>query len=330
MTHETRALVRHLLPAIGFTACLAPALAGCQAPEGKADKPIPAELQPYVLDAVPADVAHRTLIDFENRMQLVAYDLEPEGVVDEGAKVTLSLYWQPLERLEADAEGRTWAVFTELLDGRGRPHPDGRVAASGTLRGSLPLAEWRPGKIYLDESEMTLPDPLWSSEVLFAVGFERQWDYPVLPDGAGGAGPGDSEAADDGADSAEEQEVETKPLPMRLKVVSGPSDRQGRGIVTVRQTNFDPQVAKKKAAARAAAEKEAASRRGRRRPPPGAAPPGARRPSLRGAPGMPGRPSPQGAPGMQRRPQPGDRIVAPPPGGAPPPARRPPPPPAQP
>jgi hypothetical protein len=322
-------------------------LVGCQARPGTAEPPLPQEVEPYVLDAVPVDVANRTLIDFENKVQLVAYQLEPEGVVEEGAKVTLSLYWQPLERLDANGEEGAWTVFTDLLGARGRPYPDGRLPAQGTLRRALPPARWRPGKIYLDQAEMTLPDPLWGPEVEFAVGFEQQWDYPVRPEsGAGGAGPGDAEPAD----GAEEAEVETTELPMRLQVVSGPTDGQGRGIVARRQTNFDPEVARKKAAAKRAAERDAAARQAGRRPPPGAGPHGGRRPPPRGmpgrpsphgAPGMPGRPSPHGAPGMPGRPSPHGApgmpgrppVGAQPPqprGGAAPPPRPAPPPPAAP
>jgi len=215
----------------------------------------------------------------------------------------------------------------------------------------LPPEEWRPGKIYVDEAEVTLPDPVWSDEVQLTVGFEKQWDYPLRPEtGAGGAGA--EEESDTGVAVGDEGGVETTQRPMRLRVVSGPSDGKGRGIVARRPTNFDPKVAKQKMAARRAAENEARShkmRHGGRRMPPRARPDrrGSRsphgphgKPSLHGArrdPSSRGPLSPDGqrrrVPGMaprgpgdpNARPQP-PRPVAPPPAPrpvAPPPAPRP-------
>ncbi len=347
MTHHTRVLVRHLLPAAVLSVGCASLLAGCKSPAASAEeKPLPAAVAPYVLDSVPTDVAHRTLIDFENQVQLVAYELEPETPLEDGAEITLRLFWQPLARLQEDPEGRQWTLFTELLGSSGRPQLDGRLEATGVLRDSLPPSEWRPGHVYLDEATVRLPDPLLSAEVQLAVGFERQWEYLARPEeGAGGAGPGEAKKpavakAED--EDAAEAEVETVELPMRLRVVSGASDGHGRGIVTRCATQFDPEVAKQKLARRAAAEQAAAAQkarranpRGQRPTPPGMRParpapaqgmlPGRAAPQGR-MPGMPGRPPgppPQGrAPGPQGHPvPPGARPAA----GQPQPARRPPP-----
>jgi len=311
VTHGTSALVRRWLWAAAIAAFSLPLQVGCQSPDTEPKKPLPAELRAFVFDTLPADVQHRTLIDFENKVQLVGYELAPEGVLEEGGKVSLTLYWRPLEQLRSDPEGPKWKVFTELLDTRGREVLDGRLGPASTLRRSLPPEEWRPGKIYVDQAEVTLPDPVWSDQVQLTVGFEKQWDYPLRPEmGTGGAGSEKESAAVD------DREIETTRRPMRLRVVSGPSDGKGRGIIALRPTNFDPVVAKQKMAARRAAEDDAKTRkirRGGRRTPPHARP---GRAGVRSPHGALGRSSPHGtrrapsvrgqlAPDGERRPPPG-------------------------
>ena len=64
-------------------------------------------LKPYILDAVPAD-AKKTDVNFENKVHLVGYKIEPEQA-GPGANVKLTYYWRCDEPLD---EG--WRLFTHI------------------------------------------------------------------------------------------------------------------------------------------------------------------------------------------------------------------------
>ena len=68
----------------------------------------------YVLDALPEDVQQHTLIDFEGKLAVVGYDVEPVGRVTPGSEVTLRLYWRRLGPIE-----RGWHLFTHVVDAFG-------------------------------------------------------------------------------------------------------------------------------------------------------------------------------------------------------------------
>lgn len=149
--------------------CLIAVLGGCAAEPTPDDGPLPAELDNYVLDAVPADVPHRTFIDFEGKVQIVGYSLEPQGIVKPGETVKLTLYWVPTTRL-----GPGWRLFTHLLDPRGKLLKDGNVDKVGALRGTddqaLPPSKWKPGKVYVDSQEFQIPGDTRHAHVAISVG----------------------------------------------------------------------------------------------------------------------------------------------------------------
>src|SRR5262245_52884361 len=96
-------------------------LSGCADGE-KAPAPVEPSLVQYVLDDVPSDVKHRMLIDFQGKVHLVGYDIEPDGVVAPGARFKLRMYWKSVSRLSAG-----WSPFTHLVG------PDGRRLERGGL-----------------------------------------------------------------------------------------------------------------------------------------------------------------------------------------------------
>jgi hypothetical protein len=157
-------------------------------------------LKPYILDAIPADMPEKTDINFENKVHLIGYKIEPQGKVAPGAEVKLTMFWRCDDRLD---EG--WLLFTHVTDdkldklinidnvGPLRDFHDNRQA--------LAPSAWKKGKFYVDEQSFRVPDDLKSPEIVITTGIWK----------------GDA----------------------RLKVMSGPADADNRGIVARLKTTFE-------------------------------------------------------------------------------------------
>lgn len=132
-----------------------------------------ARLSVYVLDAPPPVIPHGTPLVFGEKIRLLGYKIEPEGVIKPGADFKLTMYWQCDERLDGD-----WQLFTHLLDAQGNRLPGGHLDNVGPLRDAssgrqaLPPADWRKGKIYVDEQPLRMPSEA-PPEVAVAVGLWR-------------------------------------------------------------------------------------------------------------------------------------------------------------
>jgi hypothetical protein len=197
-------------------------LSACREPTREPAPPVPSALGEFVLPAVPSDVAHPLRINFENRLELAGYDIDPEGALRPGTRIKLKLYWKCLRPLESG-----WSLFARLIDAGGhevdvpglddasplrrRPSPDTPQALSPSA--------WQAGKVYVDALEFELPREVTTNEVSVVAGVGREVDAPMPKDA--GAAPLDSDA--------------TAPKPTvdyRLRVVSGPSAGVDRGLVT--------------------------------------------------------------------------------------------------
>jgi hypothetical protein len=80
--------------------------------------------------------------DFDGRIRLLGYDLDPE-------KGKLRLYWQAKERIDA-----SYTTFVQLLD------PAGKVAAQVDVvprGGGYPTNWWLPGEVVVDSINLELP-----------------------------------------------------------------------------------------------------------------------------------------------------------------------------
>lgn len=197
----------------GFAApVLALALSGCAAPN---EASAASELAPFLVREIP-ETAHRTFIDFGGKMQLVAYEMTPDGNAGPGQKVNVKLYWR---RVSTVAPG--WALFTHLTDVRGeRGAPlrnldevgEFRKWLSGKAPGGLALLEL--GSVYVDEQSFDMPPAAdLVPEVLLVVGAWIQ-DHPNHY--------------------------------ANLPVVSGPSDGHQAGIVSRIDTGLEwPKLAAK-------------------------------------------------------------------------------------
>lgn len=147
-------------------------------------------LKPYILEAVPAE-AKKTDVNFENKIHLAGYKIEPENA-GPGVAVKVTYYWRCDEPIE---EG--WQLFThvqhenfervENLDANGPLREvKGRSQVLGPDR-------WERGKVYADEQTLTMPAELRGPESIVYVGIFK----------------GDA----------------------RLRIISGPSDGDNRAIV---------------------------------------------------------------------------------------------------
>jgi hypothetical protein len=153
-------------------------------------------LQAHVLESVPRDVPNRMFLDFEGKVHLIGYALEPADQASPGTQMKLTLYWQSVARL-----GEGWSLFTHVLAPNGTQLANvdnvGVLrqvqAVGGEQRQALPPSDWQPGKVYVDEQAFEMPRAVTVPEVTIAVGIWRE--------------------------------------KARLDVLSGPSDGQNRGIV---------------------------------------------------------------------------------------------------
>ncbi|MCL2726021.1 MAG: carbohydrate-binding family 9-like protein [Polyangiaceae bacterium] len=156
-------------------------------------------LKAYVLDAVPAD-ARKTDINFENKVHLVGYKVEPE-LAPPKTLVKLTFYWRCDDPLE---DG--WQLFTHIQhEGFDKSDNIDNVGPLRALSGNRQILgpdRWERGKIYADEQTYTMPQDLRGPESTVYVGIWK----------------GDT----------------------RLRALSGPRDGDNRGIVTKIKTGILP------------------------------------------------------------------------------------------
>ncbi len=161
---------------------LATSTIGC----GNSTAPKPEKLNPElaakVLSQVPSDLKHPTAIDFEGKVELVGYELAPEGDLKPGAKFSAKFYWLSKERLTPG-----WLLFTHLMGPHDQqlqnftdvgPLRKQVTGADGIKRQALPPSAWEPGKVYVDEQELQIPADIRVPTVTLTVGV---WKRVRLP-----------------------------------------------------------------------------------------------------------------------------------------------------
>lgn len=158
----------------------------------KSNKVSEEALKQYILEAPPSDIPHSLGAVFEGKAKLLGYRISPENTGKPGTEIKLTMYWECLDDIP---EG--WNLFTHVLDANG-----GRVLNIDNVgpirqwtdnRQALAPAVWQKGKVYVDEQVFKLPDNLETHEVTIVTGIWK------------------AEA--------------------RLKITSGPHDKENRAIV---------------------------------------------------------------------------------------------------
>ncbi|MGH2365991.1 MAG: hypothetical protein ACRDHX_15245, partial [Chloroflexota bacterium] len=109
-----------------------------------------------------AAVPHHPLsVDFGTSFRLVGESASASSV-DPGGTVTVTLYWQPLTRTDAN-----WEVGVHLLD------PTGRIAYAGDQNnpgnGARPTSTWRPGALIVDRYALAV-SPKAPPQTLLRIG----------------------------------------------------------------------------------------------------------------------------------------------------------------
>jgi hypothetical protein len=168
------------------------AMAGCVGGSSDVSKKEKAKLKAYILDKPPAAIPQKLNINYDNKEILLGCKVSPAGPVTPGQKVKLTMYWQAKKKL-----GDGWQLFTHVLDGSGeRILNIDNVGPLRTVRGDhqvLAPGEWTPGKVYVDEQTFSVPKKVKTNRIQVVTGIWKGND--------------------------------------RLKTVSGPHDRENRGIV---------------------------------------------------------------------------------------------------
>jgi len=182
--------------ALAFVSAAAPACVGGKQQISAEDKE---RLKAYILDAVPPD-AKKVDINFENRIHLVGYKIEPE-LAGPGAPVKITSYWRCDDPVE---EG--WQLFTHVNhEGFDKPENLDSNGPIRELKGNhqvLGPDRWERGKVYVDEQTYTMPGELRGPDSIVYVGIWK----------------GDA----------------------RLRIISGPNDGDNRAMVAKIKTGVAP------------------------------------------------------------------------------------------
>jgi hypothetical protein len=149
-------------------------------------------LKAFVLDKAPDSVGTKQEINFDGKVTLLGYKIEPPGPVKPGGRAKITMYWRCDQKL-----GDGWNLFTHVLDGSGeRILNIDNVGPLREWRGERQImgpSQWEQGKVYVDEQDFTMPGNVKTDKVQYVTGVWKDND--------------------------------------RLKIVSGPHDRENRGIV---------------------------------------------------------------------------------------------------
>ncbi len=126
------------------------------------------KLKAYIADSEPADIPHKIDINFENKVHMIGYKVEPE-VAKPNTDIKITYYWRCDDTLD---DG--WALFTHVTDeSQGKSD---NLDWAGPLRENrdnkqlLGPSRWERGKYYLDEQPYKVPDWVKGSELTFYVG----------------------------------------------------------------------------------------------------------------------------------------------------------------
>lgn len=146
---------------------------GCMSSKSASDQE-QARLAEYILDERPS-LRHPVNISFDDKVELLGYELTPNKGLKQNGKVRVTFYWRVKQQLDS----KDWLLFTHLLDGNNQRILN--VDNVGPLRSSprdrskqaLPPGYWVPGKVYVDKQEFRMPQALNTDSVKFVVGIWR-------------------------------------------------------------------------------------------------------------------------------------------------------------
>jgi len=128
-------------------------------------------LKAYVLDAPPADIAHKMDVNLENKVHLIGYKFEPE-VAPPGTEIKLTYYWKVEDTLESG-----WTLFTHAqYQGSTRVDNLDNEGPLRTLKDGHQILgpdRWERGKVYVDEQTWKVPADAKGSDTRIYVGLYK-------------------------------------------------------------------------------------------------------------------------------------------------------------
>jgi hypothetical protein len=213
--------------------CVAVGCGQAPAATAEAEKPeLTPEQKALVLDSAPTDIPKPLYMDFNGKAELLGYSLEPSTMAAPGSKLSLKLYWRSTSKL-----GPGYKPFTQIVTGNKRFDVEG---GGPVRRGALGPETWEPGKVYVDELDVTVPDELDSSRFSIVVGLRTA---PIAVE--------EPEAAAEKQD--EKAEKTAKPAAgqfgaVYLSVLSGPADAKYGGVLATLETGLTPGAQRVRAA----------------------------------------------------------------------------------
>ncbi len=127
------------------------------------------KFKPYILESVPADLVHKTDVNFENRVHLVGYKFEPE-LAKPGEDVKMTLYWRCDDKVD---DG--WMLFThvhdEVSDFKDNLDVQGAIREKRGDQGQvLGPDRWERGKVYVDSITYKIPAAVKGPELTVYTG----------------------------------------------------------------------------------------------------------------------------------------------------------------
>ena len=219
--------------AVGVLALLVGACARPQLKEGEEKPELSAELKSLVLDDAPSDIPNPRLIDFSGKVALIGYALEPARLAAPGSKLSLKLFWRSQSKL---ADG--YKLYTELVTPGGKRF---EVEGGSALRGLAP-SSWEPGKIYIDDLTLTVPEDMEAARFSIVAGLKTD---PIAPEEPEKAADADKKDAKDAKDA---KTVVAAFGAVYLQVLSGPADAKHGGVIATLDTGVTPGAKRARAA----------------------------------------------------------------------------------
>ncbi|WP_394821325.1 carbohydrate-binding family 9-like protein [Pendulispora albinea] len=130
-------------------------------------------LKSYILESEPPDIAHKVDINFENRVHIIGYNIDPVNAKP-GQDVKLTYYWRCDDRVD---EG--WGLFTHIVldpatDHRDNLDNDGPLRELKNNKQILSPDKWEKGKIYVDQQTYKVPADIKSPELTVLTGVWKQ------------------------------------------------------------------------------------------------------------------------------------------------------------
>ncbi len=165
-----------------FSLCLASALVGCVEKSNDLTTAEREQLAEFV-STTATTPGHPLDIDFEGKIKLIGYDLEP-AAIKAGEPFTITWHWKVVRPLE---DG--WKIFTHVANAEGANvlNQDG----VGFVREHYPPGQWKRGETIRDVQPMTLPADWASPTVTIYLGM---WNGPNRLHVTSGPSDGDNRA----------------------------------------------------------------------------------------------------------------------------------------